>query len=278
MSNTVRLKAKNVNISNGSNTNQVKLALEEKYNIEISSIAGEFLYNSCFVNFPNEESCSNGVERLTSSCKLNLTDIGEVEFEVSRKQKAGGVKETPTRQVHSTPDCRNGLKCYKYDCKFSHPPCDDEIDSIIFDATVKQEAKIENIFGSISSKYPVILELQDSTDNLDEIERSQEDITATEGILDIAQCQLNEFKKACDFISYDRLGMMQLRRESNRLQSGLPFYGFRSQVVEAVRLYNVVIIIGETGSGKSTQVSFIYCFMTISDAVFLFLLDCSISS
>ena len=44
------------------------------------------------------------------------------------------------------------------------------------------------------------------------------------------------------------------KREFRRASAKLPFYGFRAQIIENLRDNNVLIIIGETGSGKTTQV------------------------
>ena len=44
------------------------------------------------------------------------------------------------------------------------------------------------------------------------------------------------------------------KREFRRANARLPFYCFRSQIIETLSENNVLIIIGETGSGKTTQV------------------------
>ena len=43
-------------------------------------------------------------------------------------------------------------------------------------------------------------------------------------------------------------------REFNRLARPLPFYSFRAQILDTLKQNNVVVIVGQTGSGKSTQV------------------------
>ena len=277
-SRSIRLKAKvGVKLIDGTSGNLVKDELKKVYNnnINISSI-GNFMYNACFVNFPNEESFSTAVRLLGPSCTLNIANVGEVEFEVSNKENnKGGVNGTPngtpTKRGGATP-CREGLKCYRSDCNFYHPPCDDdEINNIRDDAIWKQEEKIKSIRRSIDLKYDEKRVLQASNSKIDAIATVQEVIAAMEGNFDIAQNQLDEFNNAFTSITNDRFGLMQLQREVRRLQSGLPFYAFRRQVVEAVRLHNVVIIIGETGSGKSTQVSYIHFSLTIFNIIFYFI-------
>ncbi|XP_065870868.1 ATP-dependent RNA helicase DEAH11, chloroplastic-like isoform X1 [Euphorbia lathyris] len=44
-----------------------------------------------------------------------------------------------------------------------------------------------------------------------------------------------------------------LLRECRRLEDGLPIYGFRKEILEQIHLQQVIVLIGETGSGKSTQ-------------------------
>ncbi|KAJ9159148.1 hypothetical protein P3X46_024673 [Hevea brasiliensis] len=44
-----------------------------------------------------------------------------------------------------------------------------------------------------------------------------------------------------------------LLRESKRLEDGLPIYGYRREILQQIHLQQVMVLIGETGSGKSTQ-------------------------
>ncbi|KDP40932.1 hypothetical protein JCGZ_24931 [Jatropha curcas] len=44
-----------------------------------------------------------------------------------------------------------------------------------------------------------------------------------------------------------------LLRECRRLENGLPIYGFRREILQQMHLQQVMILVGETGSGKSTQ-------------------------
>lgn len=38
-------------------------------------------------------------------------------------------------------------------------------------------------------------------------------------------------------------------------RQGLPIYQFRDQIIEAIRCHQILIVIGETGSGKTTQIT-----------------------
>ncbi|CAF1256007.1 unnamed protein product, partial [Didymodactylos carnosus] len=61
---------------------------------------------------------------------------------------------------------------------------------------------------------------------------------------------------ALDDFSYTELQRIssQLIRESSRLKAHLPIYAHRTTIVEQVKNNQVVILKGDTGSGKSTQV------------------------
>ncbi|KAK9949467.1 hypothetical protein M0R45_004986 [Rubus argutus] len=44
-----------------------------------------------------------------------------------------------------------------------------------------------------------------------------------------------------------------MKRECRRLEEGLPIYGYRQQILRQINHQQVMVLIGETGSGKSTQ-------------------------
>ncbi|KAI4345277.1 hypothetical protein L6164_012414 [Bauhinia variegata] len=44
-----------------------------------------------------------------------------------------------------------------------------------------------------------------------------------------------------------------IKRERRRLEDGLPIYAYRRDILEAVHFQQIMVLIGETGSGKSTQ-------------------------
>ncbi|XP_047340224.1 ATP-dependent RNA helicase DEAH12, chloroplastic-like [Impatiens glandulifera] len=44
-----------------------------------------------------------------------------------------------------------------------------------------------------------------------------------------------------------------IRRECRRLEDGLPLYAFRGEILRHLKSHKVMVLIGETGSGKSTQ-------------------------
>jgi HrpA-like RNA helicase len=51
-----------------------------------------------------------------------------------------------------------------------------------------------------------------------------------------------------------RLLKYAYEREFKRAQNRLPFYGFRSEILDSLATNDVIVVIGETGSGKTTQV------------------------
>ena len=155
---------------------------------------------------------------------------------------------TPSRPPQSAP-CKDGLSCPREDCFFLHPSCEVAIETAQADAIDKESAKLHRMREDIQCK-------QDSLINVvgDAVVKLREEIRAMKSSISVTEMQLQEFKTSSRMIRKDRFGLMQLNRESRRLHSGLPFYGFRADVVSAVRDHNITIIIGETGSGKSTQV------------------------
>lgn len=48
--------------------------------------------------------------------------------------------------------------------------------------------------------------------------------------------------------------MVEEKSEMQKFRDGLPIYPFRDAIIEAVRDHQVIILIGETGSGKTTQI------------------------
>lgn len=108
---------------------------------------------------------------------------------------------------------------------------------------------------------------------LNEFERITNDIQAVKSELDERSKQKSEFERACARINArlmslegaidstrkplsDQVEQLQMHfaRECIRLHNSLPIYAKRQAIIEAVFHNQVVIIIGETGSGKSTQV------------------------
>ncbi|XP_047306916.1 ATP-dependent RNA helicase DEAH11, chloroplastic-like [Impatiens glandulifera] len=61
--------------------------------------------------------------------------------------------------------------------------------------------------------------------------------------------RLFKFSKHIDFVRIHLL----IKRECRRLEDGLPIYAFRQEILEHVHSQQVMVLIGETGSGKSTQ-------------------------
>ncbi|KAJ8764716.1 hypothetical protein K2173_009101 [Erythroxylum novogranatense] len=55
-----------------------------------------------------------------------------------------------------------------------------------------------------------------------------------------------------DGLNWFRIHAM-LSRECRRLEDGLPIYGFRREILSRINSQQVMILVGETGSGKSTQ-------------------------
>ncbi|XP_033639552.1 ATP-dependent RNA helicase DEAH12, chloroplastic-like isoform X1 [Asterias rubens] len=101
-----------------------------------------------------------------------------------------------------------------------------------------------------------------------EIQRYEISIETHEHHLEEKQRFLDEFNNACLNIETALEGLEpktqtlsevhkirhQFLRECRRLDSPLPVYGYRSRIEEAMRRNKAVVLQGETGSGKSTQI------------------------
>lgn len=67
---------------------------------------------------------------------------------------------------------------------------------------------------------------------------------------------LKEFRSVIrHFINFQQKTKFQRIQKIRRDQSELPIYQFKDQILSAVRDNQVILIAGDTGCGKSTQVS-----------------------
>ncbi|XP_057972503.1 ATP-dependent RNA helicase DEAH12, chloroplastic-like [Malania oleifera] len=62
---------------------------------------------------------------------------------------------------------------------------------------------------------------------------------------------LEVFRFEGDF-NWSRIHCLMLR-ECKRLEDGLPIYAFRQQILRQIQSHQIMVLVGETGSGKSTQ-------------------------
>ncbi|XP_065062632.1 uncharacterized protein LOC135689367 [Rhopilema esculentum] len=108
---------------------------------------------------------------------------------------------------------------------------------------------------------------------LEEYQRNQTVLQAKQALQKELQAQLNEYKdmimkltEACTWITLstnekikpsssgmDLMGRCILK-ESRKMVQGLPIYASRTEIVEALKNHQYIVLKGETGSGKSTQV------------------------
>ncbi|XP_042221163.1 ATP-dependent RNA helicase DEAH12, chloroplastic-like [Homarus americanus] len=72
-------------------------------------------------------------------------------------------------------------------------------------------------------------------------------------------CELFEAKESINFEKCATDIRLKLAIECNRLKSAFPIYARRSDIVDTVKSNQVSVIIGETGSGKSTQIAPFLC-------------------
>lgn len=91
---------------------------------------------------------------------------------------------------------------------------------------------------------PAGLTLRMNDDSVEDMQRLKEDL---------ATAIPEELRKKAYFIKVDRSAKIQEQR------SNLPVCGMEQEIMEAINYHDIVIICGETGSGKTTQVpQFLY--------------------
>ncbi|KAJ2843429.1 Cyclin-dependent kinase catalytic subunit, partial [Coemansia brasiliensis] len=98
----------------------------------------------------------------------------------------------------------------------------------------KAEAKAKTAIGTGSKEYDYVLD----TDNLDFV--LEETINADEHG-DPRQMAIDEFERK--------------RRTIKEVRESLPVYKYRDELLSAIEQFQVLIIVGETGSGKTTQIT-----------------------
>ena len=222
----------------------------------------------CSFSHPSTEACvigdgpkiagrsqNDGYCRFGNACTrgdCNLKHPVEIAPQFRVRQEGGqGLKSAGRSQNDGY--CRFGSACTRGDCNLKHS---EEITPKLRDLQQetqgKHKAKLEVLSRSIDTKNG-----EDARLVPEDVPRLRQEVKALRDQQDVGNGQLREYVNAFQQIRKLRpqLALEVLKRENKRLLSGLPFYAFRSDVVEAVHSFNVTIIIGETGSGKSTQIA-----------------------
>ena len=97
-----------------------------------------------------------------------------------------------------------------------------------------------------------IQRMQGSKDKIQELEdQKKQYLDRQREILNIIKYQ---FKKGVDIDKIITTAERLLAIEQNRLQSAYPIYAKKSEIIKMIEKNQFVILIGETGSGKSTQI------------------------
>ncbi|KAJ4848948.1 hypothetical protein Tsubulata_034184 [Turnera subulata] len=139
------------------------------------------------------------------------------------------------------------------------------------EAVKKLEGKIDSLSSEIA-KVSRLLRRPNNQRALQELKAKWEGLRVEEdGILR----RTEEFRKGMKCVSdyihgkeIEELGVLRfdtsegfnwskihclILRECRRLEDGLPIYGYRSDILQTLHSQQVTVLIGETGSGKSTQ-------------------------
>ena len=234
-------------IQEGKKNSEIVAAIKALFSDPRVLSASDERYGKAFVNFATLEAATRAVELLNGTRLFG-------NIVVAKLQGAATTTASPPQPPQRSPiQCHSGMACDNVYCTFVHSRERNVnlIDRLRDQAHNRHEReKMRYINESIHGKRESLRELSNEA-----LLKAFDELAALEGKLSIAQQQLTEFRRACQLISPDNEGVQQMSREVKRLQSGLPFYGFRTKVVQAVRDNNVTVIIGDTGSGKSTQIA-----------------------
>ena len=131
-------------------------------------------------------------------------------------------------------------------------------------------AELQEKLEVLNAKHPKKGNIQ-----LDEFLKLEPEIKAINQRITECENQYDEFKNFCDELlqklevfeaeacntSIETIGKSRKHfgRECNRYQSALPMYAYRNYITRTILQSNVTILVGETGSGKSTQlVQYLY--------------------
>ena len=193
---------------------------------------------------------NNGSYRTHDDCKYWHPEEIAPQFR-DPQEAAHGSKMAGRSQNDES--CHLGSAYTRGDCKFKQPG--EIIPQIrVLQQTMqdKHEAKLQVLRRSIDTKNG-----EDARLAAEDVLRLRQEVKALRDQLEAGNGQLREYVDAFQQIRklHPQLALEAVKRENKRLMSGLPFYAFRNDVVKAVHSFNVTIITGETGSGKSTQIA-----------------------
>lgn len=139
--------------------------------------------------------------------------------------------------------CFEDMNCHRAECAFDHP----RLQKDLLDWIAKQQQRVEVALLVHESGAEQKALGPSNADKLEERRlQCQEFIAATKALAVKAAQSLK--RAVLDPVKSD------FKRELRRDKGALPIYAHRSEIVDAVRAFEVVAIRGETGSGKSTQI------------------------
>ncbi|XP_077221546.1 ATP-dependent RNA helicase DEAH11, chloroplastic-like [Tasmannia lanceolata] len=134
--------------------------------------------------------------------------------------------------------------------------CRKKIETLTEETSKKKRDKFID-FAKFHAKQGVIAELEQIKKRLEEFRAGMNCILAQLERPRLEDSAVEE----CDEVELFRLGgnfdwvqiQHMILRECWRLKAGLPIYSHRSEILRQINSHQVMVLVGETGSGKSTQ-------------------------
>ncbi|CAF1394380.1 unnamed protein product [Rotaria sordida] len=169
--------------------------------------------------------------------------------------------QIPLPQADEKKKCRFGIACRNQPkCEFDHTPSDKRtLSSQVQQIMTECQQQLQEYVPKVHQQHKTLIKnLHDEfAEDID-----ADEISVKRALLKEYELQMKTFDLTIQSLTnapvptnnYDakhRLGA--IKREIKRLQSHLPIYARRPELVEAVRSNRVLILKADTGSGKSTQ-------------------------
>ena len=238
-------------------------AIETKIYIKVNKLFDDFESVSCFLqstvsvggfHTQPEIRKSEGFTYCTLICH-SKSKATKVMYHLNReKQKAGSCIiarltpfSVPRPRMHNVGRKENPIEeaVFDFEVKFTKLIEEhDQLDKVIQQRIDEEKPKLKDLFKEQTARANIAAFEQKQA----EVENQRKEFVAA---VDRIKAQASSLQDKDDIKVIEQ----QFNRECNRFRKALPIYARRSEIVNLVKEKQVSVILGETGSGKSTQLA-----------------------